>query len=258
MYVVVTLTMFAGCQEARQKTDYTSSRTMSKNIAKDTIQGIFIGNPFDLQGIGVRHYGEAGNEFVQMMSEVEDVFSIQIEQKILVSEHSSFDRSKYGKFMRDPDPGSWMSKKMISTHPIYINADLRSRTLMRDYDALLKALGEMIKRDLLKLELVEDYPLPVYKATGDHRVLTGLSQRQRQFMADEYKFNSDIKKLAGSYEDALDMRYMAYAGASHVYRAWKSGDMQNVYFALTPDQIDTVARSVAEVEWLERNLHLIK
>ena len=150
----------ASCSQKVEIEQITETETTAP---KKTISGILNGNINNLSMIGVRHEIEPGFNKVQLFEEIESLFALQNDKKVLIIDGPS-PKEKYGQIFQATEPKGWLTEKTIETHNIFQLIDVRPRTA--EYGQVLNSflleVDSLVKKGDITFSIENKNGFPVY------------------------------------------------------------------------------------------------
>ncbi len=228
-----------------------TSRTETDD-KKTAFLGTIIGDVNNLDMIGVRHTTKPGFAGTQLSQEIESLFALQNNQRILIIDGVN-PKDKYGKIFQKRNPKGWITEKVVQTHSIFQVIDVRPRT--SEYKQVLysfmKEVDSLTREGKITYSVEYREGLPVYKVNETSPRVSSV-ENIAYVLREEKSFQDDLNLRITSTSDYQNMEYLVFAGAIHVYRVWLETQVENVYFGLDNTQLHDVARMVAIQKWFEK------
>lgn len=225
---------------------------------------VLVGEITNLQGIGVNHAVPTGNP--SLNTEITGRQTAQIEQIIL--QHpiriwildTGHQPHEFGQLMKIGTPNSWVTQTMMNRGFVWYQAVDRRPRDIQSLIALnaLDTVELLIEQGILQIcDETNGRALPVYEIYTLKPIpasfLPAYNRWKTLVKGPLMAYDSEASRLAcceeynGSFGRAA---YLWYAGSTHIYNGWYRGELKNVYFAITPEQVRATARTAAIMRWL--------
>lgn len=245
---------------ASQNNIMTHGAQNSENAALPLFtSGVIVGDTFNLEGIGVDHGITTKHKkgVIRNMGDVEKVFSLQKNQKVLLTEQlGSYEEFGSTYIYEKPESKSniWMTPSILKTHNVRQAFDRRPRdsVFFTTVGVFTESVINFASNGLIKYKLVSKDPLPIYEVESGLRL--GKDERLVNFLKEQKAFDDDLCTFVKKRNGVVKKNCMIYTGAAHVYRVWREGCIKNIYLAIDSAAIESMAKVVAAQIWAEKQL----
>lgn len=203
-----------------------------------TDKGVFVGDDkTNISVIGVIHNAENHELFKE---EIKSLFLSQIDTKVLIYDDPT-ELIHHGYTYEKQNISD--SSLVPPTHPYFEIFDLRPTDSLyqKDLNAFYDKMFTLEENSYIDFDLVdENADIPIYHLNLKKDF--DLSEEDKRVIKNEFDFNLSLRVAIQEKNHHINMSRLAYVEGNHAYYLWRNLPDENIYFALTSDQIHKYAK----------------